>query len=276
MKNATATWLLAECFGLAIVAGLVSSAAAQPELNKIEAKIRQQLQQPENSAAAGQPGNGQSGVGPNANSPVAGGGPHVTVVEIPAPLPQPPQPAPLDNRAQPGPTRTYLGITAADEASHGGGVRLLRVHPGGPGDKAGLQPGDTILSLGGMRIGQMADMANLLDVYKPGEKVLLQVFRNGQTQKIELTLGMRPSPADLASEPAGVAPPVGPPLPAFPPQPQVLVPPPHVIVPPSEGPALALPQPNTDRLRIEQLQQRVDQLERRLERLEHEQSAKGR
>jgi TolA-binding protein len=56
----------------------------------------------------------------------------------------------------------------------------------------------------------------------------------------------------------------------------VLVPPPHVIVPPSEGPALALPQPNTDRLRIEQLQQRVDQLERRLERLEHEQSAKGR
>jgi hypothetical protein len=276
MKNATATWLLAECVGLAIVAGLANSAAAQPELNKIEAKIRQQLQQPENPPVAGQPVSGQSGVGgPNANSPVAGGAPQVTVVEVPAPLPQPPQPAPLDNRAPSGPTRTYLGITAVDEASHGGGVRLLRVHPGGPGDKAGLQPGDTILSLGGMRIGQMADMANLLDVYKPGEKVSLQIFRNGQTEKIELTLGMRPTPGDLASEPVGV-PPVGPPLPAFPPRPQVLVPPPQVIAPPSEGPALASPQPTSDRVRIEQLQQRVDQLERRLQRLEHEQSAKGR
>ncbi len=262
MKSAIMTWLQTGCFGIALVASLTNPVAAQPELNKIEAKIRQQLKQPDS-----QPANGLT-----ENPPIAGGAPHVTVVEAPPPLPQPPQPVPFDNRARPASTRTYLGITA-DETGHGGGVHVLRVHPGGPGDKAGLQVGDAILSLSGMRIGQMADLANLLDIYKPGDKVSLEVFRNGQAEKVQLTLGLRPSPAELATEPAAALP-TPPPQPTLPPQPQVLVPPPQVLAPPGEGPALTPPQSAAGQLRIEQLQERIDQLERRVERLERKQSTK--
>ena len=263
MRNATTTWLMAGGLGMVIATGLLNPAAAQPELNKIEAKIRQQLKPP----------NSQPASGPAENLPVAGGAPQAKVIETPPPLPQPPQPAPFDNRARPMSTRTYLGITA-DETSHGGGVHVLRVHPGGPGEKAGLRVGDAILSLGGMRIAQMADLANLLDIYKPGDKVLLEVFRSsGQSEKIELTLGLRPGPAELATAPDGTQP-AQPPQFALPPQPQVLVPPPQVIAPPGEGPALTPPQATADQLRIEQLQQRIDRLERRLERLEREQPAK--
>jgi len=263
MRNATTTWLMAGGLGMVIATGLLNPAAAQPELNKIEAKIRQQLKPPDSQPASG----------PAENLPVAGGAPQATVIETPPPLPQPPQPAPFDNRARPMSTRTYLGITA-DETSHGGGVHVLRVHPGGPGEKAGLRVGDAILSLGGMRIAQMADLANLLDIYKPGDKVLLEVFRSsGQSEKIELTLGLRPGPAELATAPDGTLP-AQPPQFALPPQPQVLVPPPQVIAPPGEGPALTPPQATADQLRIEQLQQRIDRLERRLERLEREQPAK--
>jgi membrane-associated protease RseP (regulator of RpoE activity) len=153
-------------------------------------------------------------------------------------------------------------------------VRLLRVHPGGPGDKAGFQVGDAILAIGGMRITQMADIANLLDIYKPGDKVLVQVFRRGQVKKIELTLGMRPSSGELAAGP-GVVPPPPPPQPTLPPQPQVLVPPPQVRVGPGEGPMLTPPAPTAEQLRMEQLQRRIEQLERRVEQLERQRPAKG-
>jgi hypothetical protein len=250
---------------MAIVASLPGPVSAQPELNKIEAKIREQQ-------AGGQT------VTPRAeNPPAAGESPHATTVETPSPLPQPPQPAPFDGRPRSPSPRTYLGITADDNRDSNGGIRVLRVHPGGPGDKAGLQAGDAILDLGGMRIRRMADLPDLLDIYKPGDKVSLDVFRNGLIQKSELTLGLRPGTADLRTGPGG-PPPFQPPLFSPPAQPQVLVPPPQVLTPPpGEGPVLTPPKPAgsgvaapaADSLRIEQLQQRIDQLEKRVEQLEH-------
>jgi membrane-associated protease RseP (regulator of RpoE activity) len=270
MKSVTRTWLLAGCLGVLIAAYPTDPLWAQPELNKIEAKIRQQSKQPDNQPATGTA----------ENPPAEIIAPPATAVDAPPRLPQPPQPEPSNSGGRPAPTRTYLGITA-NEPGHGGGVHLLGVHPGGPGDKAGLQVGDTVLSLGGMRITQMSDLANLLDIYKPGDKVVLEIFRDGQMKKVDLTLGLRPSPAEIAAEPATPRPPLRPSLSTLPPQPRVMV------SPSGDGPALALPQPVAnpgpvlpppppDALQIEQLQQRIDRLERRLDRLEREQSAKTR
>ncbi len=264
MKRTSTTFLLAGCSWMAIAASLAAPAAAQSELNQIEAKIRQQQ------------ADGPIVTPPAGNQPAAGEAPHAAAIAAPPPQPQPPQPVPSSARPRSPAPRAYLGITADDNRDPSGGIHVLRVHPGGPGEKAGLQAGDAILSLGGMRIRRMADLPDLLEIYKPGDKVSLEVFRNGRAQKFELTLGLRPAPAELSAGQGGPPPSQ---LPQFslPAQPQVLVPPPQVLTPPSgEGPLLTPPKlagggaamPADDSLRIELLQQRIAQLEKRVDQLE--------
>ncbi|HEY8425694.1 MAG TPA: trypsin-like peptidase domain-containing protein [Limnochordales bacterium] len=80
----------------------------------------------------------------------------------------------------------YLGLPDTN------GALVSTVVSGSPADKAGLRVYDVIRRMGQREIKTAADVISELDRYKPGDEVLLQVFRNGRTVTVVLTLGERP------------------------------------------------------------------------------------
>ena len=86
----------------------------------------------------------------------------------------------------------YLGVKVGDTAS-GDGAQVTNVLGGTPADKAGLKAGDVITSVNGDAISTADELTSNLGARKPGDKVTLEVTRNGKTQKLTVTLGTRPS-----------------------------------------------------------------------------------
>ncbi|MEN9937711.1 MAG: hypothetical protein RLZZ387_4290 [Chloroflexota bacterium] len=72
------------------------------------------------------------------------------------------------------------------------GALVSEVVPSGPSAAAGLQPGDIITALDGKAIGQEATLRTLLLEYKPGDTLTLDVLRDRQTLKLDVTLAERP------------------------------------------------------------------------------------
>ncbi|HMP17260.1 MAG TPA: PDZ domain-containing protein, partial [Gemmatales bacterium] len=73
---------------------------------------------------------------------------------------------------------------------------LEQVTKNGPADKAGIKPGDRVLTLNGKEISNRAQMQNMLQPMKPGDKVTLEIKRleadkQEVTKKIVVTLGSR-------------------------------------------------------------------------------------
>jgi S1-C subfamily serine protease len=66
------------------------------------------------------------------------------------------------------------------------------VVPGGPAAGAGLRAGDIITSVGGTAISDTQPLEDLLVQHAPGDKVDLQVTRDGATITVSVTLGTRP------------------------------------------------------------------------------------
>ena len=113
----------------------------------------------------------------------------------------------------------YLGISgnnmtpdiaqAMDLPTNTRGALVQQLSPGGPSDKAGLQPsttsvtingvegtvgGDVITAIEGQPVKNMADIIAYLAIHtQVGQTVNLTVLRDGQTQTVEVTLGSRPT-----------------------------------------------------------------------------------
>jgi serine protease Do len=96
-------------------------------------------------------------------------------------------------------TRGSIGITfQADLPSAVGrvygfksGVLISNVTPGGPGDKAGLKPGDIIVSIDGRSIKDGDDLVSDIAVRKPGSTAKLGYLRNGKEDSATVTIGDR-------------------------------------------------------------------------------------
>lgn len=69
------------------------------------------------------------------------------------------------------------------------GALIARVERGGPAEKAGLKSGDVIRRANGQPIIASADLPGLLALAKPGERVALDVWRDGKLVRIDATLG---------------------------------------------------------------------------------------
>ena len=80
------------------------------------------------------------------------------------------------------------------------GVALVGVTNGGPAQRAGLEPfrrgrdgrvvqGDVITAVNDDAVSDLDDLLNALERFRPGDKVTLTVWRNGQTRKQAVTLG---------------------------------------------------------------------------------------
>jgi predicted metalloprotease with PDZ domain len=88
-----------------------------------------------------------------------------------------------------GPQRVLVGVQL-DESSGNAGARVREVSPGGPAEQAGLRAGDLIVAVNGTSVrGQepAARVVELLHDVKPGDKVDLQVSRDGKIRDFAVT-----------------------------------------------------------------------------------------
>jgi hypothetical protein len=84
------------------------------------------------------------------------------------------------------PPRAILGIVPEGAEK---GVRIARVQPRGPADRAGLRPGDEILSIGGEAAPDLPALQSILFTHEAGEKVKVRVRRGEEETEIEVELG---------------------------------------------------------------------------------------
>ncbi len=78
-------------------------------------------------------------------------------------------------------------------------VGVLNVLPSSPAAKAGMQPGDQIMSYAGQRVFNMADLTDLTLQGTPGQSVTLEVQRNQQTVQLVIPRG----PIGIGGGPGG-------------------------------------------------------------------------
>jgi S1-C subfamily serine protease len=92
---------------------------------------------------------------------------------------------------------SYTTITSALQQQYGlsrsNGVLITQVGQGSPAEKAGLQQGDIVLSMGGTTVTQEGDLVSILGQKKVGETIPVTVERNGRQMTLQVTLVERPS-----------------------------------------------------------------------------------
>ena len=69
------------------------------------------------------------------------------------------------------------------------GALVAGVSPGGPADKAGLQPGDVVLGFNGRPVGDSGELAAMVGESTPGSKARMTIWRKGKKQDLIATLG---------------------------------------------------------------------------------------
>jgi S1-C subfamily serine protease len=78
------------------------------------------------------------------------------------------------------------------------GAYVVATTTDGPAVGAGIRQGDVIVSIDGKQVASEDDVGSILNGLKPGDRVAVQVVgSDGATRTLEVTLGTRPSPAQL-------------------------------------------------------------------------------
>ncbi len=81
----------------------------------------------------------------------------------------------------------YLGIEM--NTGFSGGAYVARVTDGGPAAEGGIKSGDVIISFGDAEIKSHTDLIDALEKYKPGDRVKVGIYRNGNIGSVTVTLG---------------------------------------------------------------------------------------
>ena len=88
--------------------------------------------------------------------------------------------------------REYIGLPDNN------GVIVLDVQEDEPAARAGVKRGDVIRRVDGEAVKDNQDLVSRIASRRPGDKVRLDLFRDGKTSTVTVTLGSRPGPGELA------------------------------------------------------------------------------
>jgi len=87
-----------------------------------------------------------------------------------------------------------------------GGAYVAVVVPGSPAGKAGIKPGDVILSLDSTKVTSATDLIEYVRMKRPGDNVKTGVWRDGKMLTVNTKLIERPGSSEVAAyEPPGAA-----------------------------------------------------------------------
>jgi serine protease Do len=95
--------------------------------------------------------------------------------------------------------RTWIGASLSEPWQVGvglpttDGLTVASVVPGGPADRAGIQPGDEIMAVDGQAVHTNLALTGILWSHKPGDTVTLTVLRDGGTMSVPVVLQQRPA-----------------------------------------------------------------------------------
>ena len=102
--------------------------------------------------------------------------------------------------------RGYLGINiqpVSDDVASSLGLQRNRgeivqmVQPGQPAERAGIEPGDIVLAVNGRDVTPDQTLSYLVANIAPGTSIPLDVIRDGERRRLNVTVGKRPSEEEL-------------------------------------------------------------------------------
>jgi serine protease Do len=93
--------------------------------------------------------------------------------------------------------RPLLGVTSDRPANGPAGAKIAEISPGSGADKGGLKQGDLITKVDELPVDGPESLTEAIGRYKPGEKVVITIERDGKMQKVNVTLGAKSSNLDL-------------------------------------------------------------------------------
>lgn len=100
-------------------------------------------------------------------------------------------------------TRGWIGVGVQDlnselaesfQVPDTNGVLIASVMPGSPAAKAGIRPGDVLLSVDGRALPDSSAMLNVIAAVAPGRSADVKLLRKGTTLEFKVLVGKRPTP----------------------------------------------------------------------------------
>lgn len=85
--------------------------------------------------------------------------------------------------------RAILGIQGTTAESGQPGALVIAVQPGSGAAEAGIERGDVITAIEGVRVTNIGDLVAQVGTHRPGDTVEVELIRDGQPMRLDVTLG---------------------------------------------------------------------------------------
>jgi putative serine protease PepD len=100
-------------------------------------------------------------------------------------------------RAKGTATHAWLGLGARDDAD---GPIVTAVVSGGPAAGAGIRAGDRIVEVDGHDVSTMLEVLESVRAHAPGDRLHVELLRDGDMVRLDVTLGAKPTDAGAARD----------------------------------------------------------------------------